>query len=176
MYHWIQEFCCYTQFIGSMEAPSKVFLLFSCSLIGLSWIISKVEWNVVFQTFFIPYLFDRSRNNRCYKQPSKFWHEEMFRKPHLKLLRWFLVDWTNNNGSRPDFQVHITRKHINTFSNAVINVTWCVTESFLIKFDVFPNVYSVVYNVLKVIQKRFLGSDCTRHLSYSPRSCRCLRM
>ena len=49
-----------------------------------------------FRHFFAPFLFHRSRNNRRYNQPSKFWREKMSRKPHLKLLRWFLVDGTNN--------------------------------------------------------------------------------
>ena len=49
-----------------------------------------------FRHFFAPYLFDRSRNNRRYKQPSKFWREKMSRKPLLKLLRWFFVHGTNN--------------------------------------------------------------------------------
>ena len=78
-----------------MEAPSKAFLLFF--LLPDCWIISKVEWNVVSQTFFAPYLLHRSRNNRRDKLRSKFWREKMFRKPHLKLLRWFSVHGTNNN-------------------------------------------------------------------------------
>ena len=57
--------------------------------------VSKVEWNVVFQTFFAPYLFYRSRNYSHDKLRSKFWREKMFRKPHLKLLRWCSVLGTN---------------------------------------------------------------------------------
>ena len=46
--------------------------------------------------FFAPYLFHRSRNNRRDKLRSKFWREKMFRKPHLKLLRWFSVHRINS--------------------------------------------------------------------------------
>ena len=48
-----------------------------------------------FRHCFAQYLFHPSRNNRCHKQRSKFWREKMFRKPHLKLLRWCLVRDTN---------------------------------------------------------------------------------
>ena len=82
-------------FVSSMEAPSKVFLLFFLLPDWLKLNHLEVEWNVVFRPFFEPYLFDRSRNNRRYKQPSKFWREKIFRKPHFKLLRWFLVHGTN---------------------------------------------------------------------------------
>ena len=73
-------------------------------------------------------------------------------------------------------KVHITRKHINIFSNTAINLTSCITESFLISFNVFLNVYSPIYNVLEIIQNSFLGSkQCTRHISYYSRSCRGLQ-
>ena len=42
---------------------------------------------MVFRHFFVPYLFDRRRNNRRYKKLRKFWCEKMFRKPHLMILR-----------------------------------------------------------------------------------------
>ena len=50
---------------------------------------------MAFQTFFAPFLFHRSRNNRRDKLRSKFWHEKVFRKPHLKLLRWCSIFGTN---------------------------------------------------------------------------------
>ena len=46
--------------------------------------------------FFTPYLFHRSRKNRRDKLRGKFRSEKMFRKPHLKLLRWFSVHEINN--------------------------------------------------------------------------------
>ena len=52
-----------------------------------------------FGHFFAPYLFHRSRNNRRDKLRSKFWREKMFRKPHLKLLRWCSVRGTNKSCS-----------------------------------------------------------------------------
>ena len=42
------------------------------------------------------YLFNRSRNNWRDKLRSKFWRGKIFRKPHLKLIRWFSVHGTNN--------------------------------------------------------------------------------
>ena len=48
-----------------------------------------------FRHFFAPFLFHRSRNNGLDKLRSKFWREKMFRKPHLKLLRWFSAHGTN---------------------------------------------------------------------------------
>ena len=39
-------------------------------------------------------------------------------------------------------------------------------KSVLISFDVFPNVYSPIYYVFKIIH--ILGSECTRHISYYP--------
>ena len=47
--------------------------------------------------FFAPFLSHRSKNNRLDKLRSTFWREKMFRKPHLKLLRWFSVHGTNKN-------------------------------------------------------------------------------
>ena len=75
-------------------------IVFPAPWLAKSWIISKVEWNVVFQTFFAPYLFHRSRNNRRDKLRSKFWRENMFRKPHLKLLRWCSVRGINKTTGR----------------------------------------------------------------------------
>ena len=56
---------------------------------------------MVFQTFFAPYLFHRSRNNGRDKLRSKFWREKLFRKPHLKLLGWCSVRGTNNINKLP---------------------------------------------------------------------------
>ena len=50
-----------------------------------------------FRHFFAPYLFNRSRNNRRGKLHSKSWRKKMFRKPHLKLLRWCSVRGTNKS-------------------------------------------------------------------------------
>ena len=61
------------------------------------------------------------------------------------------------NSSRPDVQVHIARQHINIFSHAIIDLTGCITESVLISFYIFLNVYSSIYHVLEIIQKSFLG-------------------
>ena len=49
-----------------------------------------------FRHIFAPFLFHRSKSNRLDKLQSKFWREKMFRKPHLKPLRWFSVHRTNN--------------------------------------------------------------------------------
>ena len=54
-------------------------------------------------------------------------------------------------------KVHITRKHINTFSHAIIDLTQCVIESFFIPSDVFLNVYSAIDNIFEIIQKSFLS-------------------
>ena len=59
-----------------------------------------------FRHFFAPYLFHRSRNNRRDKLRSKFWREKMFRKPHLKLLRWFSVYGTNKQGHIVTPEIH----------------------------------------------------------------------
>ena len=37
-----------------------------------------------------------------------------------------------------NFQVHVTREHIDASSHTVINLTKCVTESVLIALDIFP--------------------------------------
>ena len=57
-------------------------------------------------------------------------------------------------------------KHVNTESYTVIDLAQCLTESVLIAFDVFPNVCSVIHDVLEVIQKGFLCSECTRCIAY----------
>ena len=49
-----------------------------------------------FRHFLAPNFFHCNRNNRRDKLRSKFWREKMFRKPHLKLLRWFSVHGTND--------------------------------------------------------------------------------
>ena len=81
------EYDLFSDFVGSMEAPSKACLLFFLLPDWLNLNRLKSRMDVVFQTFFAPYLFHRSRNNRRDKLHSKFWREKMFRKPHLKLLR-----------------------------------------------------------------------------------------
>ena len=83
------------KFVGSIEAPSKAFLLFFLlpDWLKLNHLKSRMECG--FQTFFAPFLLHRSRNNRRDKLSSKFWRETMFRKPHLKLMRWCLVSGTN---------------------------------------------------------------------------------
>ena len=48
---------------------------------------------------------------------------------------------------------HITGNHIDTFPNTVIDLTQCITESVLISFDVFPNVYPSIHNVFKIIRE-----------------------
>ena len=40
---------------------------------------------------------------------------------------------------RPDFQVHITRQHINILSHAIINFARCVAKSVLVMLDIFLN-------------------------------------
>ena len=70
----------------------RFFYFFSCFLIGYTRIISKVESNMVFWTFFraihvFVYLQRCNRNNTRDKQRNKFWREKMLRKPNLKLLR-----------------------------------------------------------------------------------------
>ena len=74
--------------VGSMEAPSKAFLLFFLlpDWLKLNHLKSRMECGFP-DIFFAPFLFLRSKNNRLDKLHSKFWREEMFRKPHLKLLR-----------------------------------------------------------------------------------------
>ena len=39
------------------------------------------------------------------------------------------------------------------------NKFFCITKGVLILFDIFPNIHSPIYNVLKIIQKSFLGSS-----------------
>ena len=60
------------------------------------------------------------------------------------------------DGSRPNFQVHVTREHIDALSQTVINFTRCITESVLIALDIFPDVHSAVHNVSKL----FKNADC----------------
>ena len=76
---------------------STAFLLFFLlpDWLKLNHLKSRMECG--FQTFFAPYLFHRSRNYRRDKLRSKFWREKMFRKPHLKLLRWCSVRETNKS-------------------------------------------------------------------------------
>ena len=54
-------------------------------------------------------------------------------------------------------EVHITRQHVNIFSNVIINLTRCVTKSFLV-LNVCSNVYFPVNDILKIIQESFLDS------------------
>ena len=49
--------------------------------------------------------------------------------------------------------VPVLRQHVKTFPYAVIDLTQCVTKGVLIMFYVFLNIYSAIYNVLKIIQK-----------------------
>ena len=74
--------------------------------------------------FFAPFLFDRSRNNRRDKLRSKFWSEKMFRKLHLKLLRWFSVHGTNKPFSSMRGLLPSSRKILEheTRPNSLINV------------------------------------------------------
>ena len=44
-------------------------------------------------------------------------------------------------------------KHEKIFPNAVIDLTRCVTESLLVSFDIFLDVYLSIHNVFKIIQK-----------------------
>ena len=95
----------------------RLFYCFSCSLIGWSWIISNSNGMWFFRHFFTPYLFHRSRNNRRDKLRSKCWREKMFRKPHLKLLRWFSVHEANNN-----YQMII----LQSFVASLASVSWVI--------------------------------------------------
>ena len=74
-------------FVGSTEALSEVFLLFFLLPDWLKLNHLKSQMECGFQTFFHAKFVRRSRNNRHYKQPSKFWREKRFGKPHFKLLR-----------------------------------------------------------------------------------------
>ena len=55
------------------------------------------------------------------------------------------------DSSGPNFQVHIARQHVSIFSHAIINFARCVTESVLVSFDIFPNAYSAIHDVLEII-------------------------
>ena len=61
----------------------------------------------------------------------------------------------------------MSQQHVNGFAHTVIGLTQCITESVLIMFDVFLNVYSAIHDVPETIHKIFLGSECTRHISYT---------
>ena len=52
--------------------------------------------------------------------------------------------------SNSDVQVHITRQHVYIFSH-----TGCVTASVFILFDIFPNVYPPVNDILEIINEAF---------------------
>ena len=80
--------------VGSMEAPSKAFLLFFLLPVWLKLNHLKSRTECGFSDIFSRHIC-RSRNNRRDKLRSKFWSEKMFRKPHLKLLRWCSVRGTN---------------------------------------------------------------------------------
>ena len=101
-YH-LQSFSCF--------ATGKSVVCFTCgsSFEGFSIVfpapwLAKVEssqksngmW--FFRHFFAPHMFHCNRNNRRDKPRSKFWLEKMFRKPHLKPLRWCSVRGTNKKG------------------------------------------------------------------------------
>ena len=79
------------------------------------------------------------------------------------------------NSSRPNVQVHITRQHINILFHTAVNFTRCVTNSVLVMLDIFPNVYSMIYNVFKIIQKSRLCCESTHSICYYRRSSRSLR-
>ena len=51
-----------------------------------------------FRHFFAPYLFDRSRNNRRYKQPSKFWREKNVQKTTFEAAEMILGPWNQQLG------------------------------------------------------------------------------
>ena len=63
-------------FVGSTEAPSKVFLLFFLLPDWLELNHHKSRMECGFSDIFSPYLFDRRRNNRRYKQLRKIWREK----------------------------------------------------------------------------------------------------
>ena len=52
-----------------------------------------------------------------------------------------------------NFQVHVTRKHIDVLPHTIVDLTRCVTKGVLISFDFFLNVYSSIYYILKIILK-----------------------
>ena len=71
----------------------RLFYCFSCSLIGWSWIISKVQWNLCFQTFFAPYLFHHSKSNRRDKLRSKFWRQKNVQKAKIETAQMIVGLW-----------------------------------------------------------------------------------
>ena len=86
-----KNFCCSVHG-SSFKGSSVRFPVFWLAKVE---IIPKVKSNMVFGHFFAPYLQRCNRNNTNEKQRNKFWREKMFRKPCLKLLRWFLILGTN---------------------------------------------------------------------------------
>ena len=68
------------------------------------------------------------------------------------------VEKINNKIKKPsayrvNFQVHITRQHVNIFSNAIIDFTRCVTESVSVMLDIFLNIYSAIYDIQNYSEK-----------------------
>ena len=57
------------------------------------------------------------------------------------------------DSSRPNFQVYITREHIDVLSHTVVDLTRCVLKSVLITLDIFPNVHCAVHKFSKLFQK-----------------------
>ena len=107
-----------------------------------------------FRHFFAPYLFHRSRNNRRDKLRSMFWREKMFRKPHLKLLRWFSVHGTNKISISC-----VTRDHkvgLNRFS---LLAFFTILSVFL-----FITFFSILFTILYLAVKSSVS--CTRSILF----------
>ena len=85
-----------------------------------------------FRHFFAPYLFDRSRNNRRYKQPSRFSREKMFRK-HI----WRC--WDDSRSMEP------TNKYLPLFQKYDLSGNTCHTTSLPIKHYTNPGVENQIW-------------------------------
>ena len=80
-----------------MEAPSKVFLLFSLlpDWLKLGHLKSGMECG--FKTFFAPYLFHRRGNNWRDKLRSKFWRKKNVQKTTFEAAELMPGPWNQQN-------------------------------------------------------------------------------
>ena len=84
-------------FVGSTEAPSKVFLLFFLlpDWLKLNHLKSRMECG--FSDIFSRHICSTvAETIGVTNNPVCFGAKKMFRKPHFKMLRWFLAHGTNN--------------------------------------------------------------------------------
>ena len=120
------------------------FYCFSCSLIGWSWIISKVAWNVVFQTFFRA-IFERSTVAETIgvtNYAASFGGKKCSENHTQKLLRWFSVDGTNNSVNSV---YGLARRGRRSFGNPGLATDLLFSFTFVEIFSDMPTVRNLIF-------------------------------